>query len=114
MESCFFGCSNFNQPITIPNSVKHIHSCFNSCPNFNQPITIPNSVTEITYFLSYCPNFGQDVYLTRTDLMPTKYLSMFKSCNNSKIKRIFVGAGASMGNLIVRTNAQSIVGDTIT
>jgi hypothetical protein len=61
-----------------------------------------------------CQNFEQDIILKKTDLLPIAYVNMFKNCNNSKRKQIFVGTGASPGNLIAYTNRYSIVGDTIT
>ena len=42
MVDTFYFCTNFNQPITIPNSVVFMRDTFRFCTNFNQPITIPN------------------------------------------------------------------------
>jgi len=61
-----------------------------------------------------CSNFGQNIFLNKTNLTPMFYRSMLGSCNNSKTKRIFIGAGVSPGNLIAYTNEFSIVGNTIT
>jgi len=51
MINAFMGCSNFNQPITIPNSVKYMRDAFRFCSNLNQPITLPNGKNGL-----YLPN----------------------------------------------------------
>ena len=56
-----YGCSSFNQPLTIPDSVTAIGDYFlNYCYSFNQPLTIPSGVTRSGhYFLNNCYSFNQ-------------------------------------------------------
>ena len=61
MTHTFSGCSKFNQPVTIGNSVTDMTRTFADCSNFNQPVTIPDNVTDMTYTFSRCSNFNQPV-----------------------------------------------------
>jgi hypothetical protein len=50
----FSGCTRFNQPVTIPNSVTDMMGTFRTCRYFNQPVTIPNSVTNMFLTFERC------------------------------------------------------------
>lgn len=57
----FKGCANFNEAVTIPNTVIDTSSMFYSCNNLNQPITIPSSVSNASNMFAYCNNFNQPI-----------------------------------------------------
>ena len=75
MANIFYGCSNFNQPVNIPNSITRMGGTFSGCSNFNQPVNIPNSVTVMSYTFDGCSNFNQPVNIPNsvTDMYYTFY-----------------------------------------
>ena len=75
MNNTFDGCSNFNQPVNIPNSITKMDGTFSRCSNFNQPVDIPNSVTVMSYTFDGCSNFNQpvDIGNSVTDMYYTFY-----------------------------------------
>lgn len=56
-------CTNFNQDITIPNTITEIPNYFlTGCTSFNSSISISSSVTKIgNYFLTGCSSFSKPV-----------------------------------------------------
>ena len=63
MSHTFEWCTNFNQPIQIPDSVTDMSKAFNCCFNFNQNIQIPNSVTNIANTFEQCDSFNQNILI---------------------------------------------------
>lgn len=60
-------CYEFNQPITLPETVKRIESGFlNSCVAFNQPITLPEGLVEVERFLNSCSSFNSPIQFPST------------------------------------------------
>ena len=59
------GCTSFNQPLTIPNSITSIGRSFlANCQAFNQPLTLSNSLTSIgNAFLYNCRSFNQPLII---------------------------------------------------
>ena len=79
MHGTFRYCYNFNQPITIPDSVIAMPNTFEGCYNFNQPITIPKNVARLAGTFRYCYNFNQPITI------PDSVIAMplaFAGCNN--------------------------------
>jgi hypothetical protein len=60
-----YDCRNFNQPLTLPNSVTSLGNSFlDNCTSFNQPLTLPYSVTSLGKdFLINCIPFNQPLTL---------------------------------------------------
>lgn len=56
-------CYNYNQPVTIPNSVKLLTNCFSNCQNYNQPVNIPDGVLSVENMFRGCTNYNQSVTL---------------------------------------------------
>ena len=79
MAYTFSGCTNFNQPVTIPNGVTNMANTFYGCTNFNQPVTIPNGVTNMAYTFFGCTNFNQPVTIPNG---VTNMAYTFFECNN--------------------------------
>ena len=65
MSRCFYHCTAFNQPITIPNSVTNMEYCFSQTA-FNQQITIPNSVTTMAGCFHSCTAFNKQITLSNS------------------------------------------------
>ena len=61
MHNTFHGCSNFNQPIIIPNSVTSLFGAFQDCLIFNSPVTIGNNVVEMNLAFQNCYSFNQEL-----------------------------------------------------
>lgn len=61
MSYAFSRCYNFNQPVTIPNSVRDMSYAFEYCYNFDQPITIPNDCNAVGALSA--TNFTQNLYV---------------------------------------------------
>jgi hypothetical protein len=59
MDNTFDSCYNFNQNISIPNSVTSMSGTFDSCYNFNQNISIPNSVINMDRAFYNCTNLKE-------------------------------------------------------
>lgn len=59
------GCTSFNQPISLSQSLTTIGRNFlDSCTSFNQPIEFPDSLQTIgKYFLYSCTSFNQPIEL---------------------------------------------------
>lgn len=81
MAFMFRYCRNFNQPITIPNSVRDMSYAFEDCTNFDQPVTIPNNCNAVgalggTNFTQnlYVPNNANVTYL----FAPPYYIGTIK------------------------------------
>ena len=75
----FYGCSNLNQNILIPNKVTSMVETFYGCSNLNQNIVIPNNVTSMWYTFSNCSSLNQNI------LIPNRVTSMgyiFARCYN--------------------------------
>lgn len=64
MFNMFSGCTNFNQPVNIPDGTTDISSMFSEASKFNQPITIPNSVTNMSKTFSKCYELNQPVVIS--------------------------------------------------
>lgn len=60
--SMFSGCSNFNQPMVIPNYLTNVSNMFVGCYNFNSPIIIhPNAnIISMDWFMA-SDHFSQDI-----------------------------------------------------
>ena len=54
-------CYNYNQPVTIPNSVKSLNNCFLNCRNYNQLVNIPDGVLSVENMFRGCTNYNQPV-----------------------------------------------------
>ena len=63
MQSTGDGYTNFNQPVTIPNSVTSMINTFANCRKFNQPLNIPDNVHSVYRLLHSCGNFNSPVTL---------------------------------------------------
>lgn len=99
-----FGCSKFNYPVILPESVTYIRgfleqcSSFNSevklpsgltdmdqgflsnCTAFNQPLSIPDGITVIpSNFLDYCSSFNQPIVLPNVTAIGNSFLA---NCRN--------------------------------
>lgn len=65
MSYMFYIAKNFNQPITIPDSVTNIYSILGSRGQFgmkfNSPVIIGNNVTNMGYAFSNCNEFNQPI-----------------------------------------------------
>lgn len=72
-------CSNFNRPVTIPNSVTSCIGMFSSCHNLNSTITIGSNVTDCSSMFSGCYNFNGLVTFSNS---VTNCVYMFSSCYN--------------------------------
>ena len=79
MNNTFYGCSNFNQPVNIPNSVTNMYQTFARCYNFNQPVNIPNSVTSLVNTFQGCSNFNQPVNIPNS---VTELSFTFQECRS--------------------------------
>ena len=79
MTFTFLYCYSLNQPISIPNSVTDMVSTFEACHNFNQPVVIPNSVTNMTNTFQDCSNFNQSIIIPNS---VTTLAHTFKNCRN--------------------------------
>ena len=72
---CFKGCSNLNSPIILPNSVieldedPYFTGVFENCTNLNVPITIPNGVKTLFRFFANCSKFNQVVHIPSSATM---------------------------------------------
>ena len=66
LYNCFYGCTSFNQPITIPSSVTDMSYCFRECTSFNQPITIPSSVTNMSNCFRSCNSFDKSIIISNS------------------------------------------------
>ena len=77
MAQMFHGCANFNQPVTIPNSVENTSGMFGDCSAFNQPVTIPNSVENIYGMFYGCTNFNQPVTIPNS---VENMVQLFNNC----------------------------------
>ena len=79
MGSVFYGCTSFNQPVTIPSGVTGISYTFKGCTSFNQPVTIPSGVTAMGHAFDGCTNFNRPVTIPSgvTDMSYT-----FKGCTS--------------------------------
>lgn len=105
----FSGCSNFNQPMVIPNYLTNVSNMFYQCSSFNSKIDIhPNAnITDMDYFISSirfdkninipynavnwrqaiaCPNFNAYVDLYANSAGWTSgnvgdYINGFAGCN---------------------------------
>jgi hypothetical protein len=63
LESCFFGRSYFNQPLTIPSSATNCRGIIEACPNFNSDIVFRNGVELVTYAIANCQSFEANIWL---------------------------------------------------
>ena len=61
MCRAFYKCTNFNQPINVPESVTNMSYAFYECTNFNQPINIPENVTNMSFAFTRCLGFNQPI-----------------------------------------------------
>ena len=59
----FYGCTSFNQPITLPESVSLCTQTFYECKSFNQPITIHEGITYCSHMFYGCTSFNQPIEL---------------------------------------------------
>ena len=63
MAECFMRCPNFNQSITIPNSVISMNTCFYGCTSFDSLVTFEENsqVTNMNYCFGYCTSFDKPI-----------------------------------------------------
>ena len=74
----FYECTNYNKPVTFPNTAKDLHSTFEKCYAYNQPTIIPQGVVSMYGTFNNCSNFNQDM------IIPNSVNNMqytFRSCN---------------------------------
>lgn len=78
LDSCFFNCTSFNQPIEIPDSVTNMEYCFCNCTSLNSPITFKDSyLVSMAYCFDGCTSFNQPIKI------PNRVRSMlccFRNC----------------------------------
>ena len=79
MSNMFYKCTNFNQPVNIPDNVTNMGSTFYNCYNFNQPVKIGNSVTAMELAFYNCTNFNQPVNIPDN---VTNMMWAFSNCYN--------------------------------
>jgi hypothetical protein len=79
-ERFLYGCSSFNQELTLPPNLNSIGNIFmDSCTSFNQPLTLPDGITSIGHnFLWGCTSFNQPLTLPES-LTYIRY-SFLKNC----------------------------------
>lgn len=108
----FFGCRNFNQPVTISNSVVNMVSAF-ATSGFNQLITIPNTVTNManTFYFS---NFNQPVTIPGS--VTNMYGTFFECYNFNQPVTILNGVVnmASAFNGCINFNQSLTIPDSVT
>ena len=74
MHGAFECCYNFNQPITIPDSVIDASNMLRTDSLFNQPVIIPNGVRNVSFMLSNCFNFNQPITIPDSVIDATTFL----------------------------------------
>ena len=60
----FSSMNNYNSVFRMPNEIVNSYAMFYGCPNFNSPITIDpynSQLTSMGLMFSECPNFSQDI-----------------------------------------------------
>lgn len=80
MFNMFSGCTNFNQPVNIPDGTTDISSMFSEASKFNQPITIPNSVTNMSKTFSKCYELNQPVVIPNNVTNVANMANTFENC----------------------------------
>ena len=85
MSSAFFGCTQLNQNIQIPDGVTSMVNTFGNCYNLNQNIQIPDSVVGMTETFFGCMNLNQNIKIPNG---VTNMFNTFESCHrlNQNIK----------------------------
>ena len=79
MNSTFFGCSNLNQNILIPNNVTDMEYTFFGCSNLNQNILIPNNITSMSGTFTNCSSLNQNILIPNS---VTNMSDTFFSCSS--------------------------------
>lgn len=96
MSYLFWGCSNYNSSLRIPDSVVDASSMFYNCGNLNQPIYIDphhQNLRSMYGMFSYCNNFNQDINIPEN---VNSFRSMFYYCGNY-CSNVYVYAKTSSG-----------------
>lgn len=78
-ESMFRDCSNLNQNITIPYTIRFAMNMFSNCSKLNKNIIIPNLVEDATSMFSGCQNLNQNILIPN---LVTSTSGMFYQCGN--------------------------------
>lgn len=79
-SNMFNGCSNFDQPVTIPQvGISNFQDMFRNCYNFNKAVTLPEQTTNCANMFNGCNNFKQSVVIP-DDVYDCS--GMFYNCNN--------------------------------
>jgi hypothetical protein len=60
----FYKCFEFNQPVTIPESVIDCKGMFHNCKDLNSPIAILSSKTQCFEMFRGCSSMKSPVYCT--------------------------------------------------
>lgn len=80
LMNTFAGCYNFNQNVIMPSNLKFADGTFSSCyMSFNQNISFPEGTIEMQETFGSCTNFNQNIRIPST----VKQLSRcFTGCHN--------------------------------
>ena len=89
IKSMFYGCPNFNLPVTIPGSVEvisdyedkfgFVYGPFTRCSNFNSVVTIENGVSDFRGMFEDCIIFNKPISI------PSSAKNMMRTFNNCTV-----------------------------
>lgn len=96
------GCSQFNSPITIPDTVTSLGESFlQQCRKFNSTLTLPPTLSLPAFFLVECEEFNQPI--TIPEHQTTIPASFLKSCLSFNQPLTFPSGLTSVGQYFLST-----------
>ena len=118
MSSAFFGCTQLNQNIQIPDGVTSMVNTFGNCYNLNQNIQIPDSVVGMTETFYGCMNLNQNIKIPNG---VTNMFNTFESCHSlnqnisipngvTNMYNAFQGCSALNYNIQIPSGVTNMVG----
>lgn len=95
MKDCFAYKYYFNQPLTIPSSVRTAEECLWGCVNFNSPVVIRNGVEQLCCFLGECASFDSDVWIPES---VTNMQDMLTDCEDFETGKVHISHNITLGD----------------
>ena len=109
--SMFYGANRFNSPVTIGDNVKSCSYLFGNATNYAQPTTFPSNVTDVSRAFANIAGVN-DIYFERNEYGSITTEGMLY--NKLNTVRTNVHFNPILNNLFNVTNAKSIMGAAVT